>query len=272
MFKDETFLCGEGTAVDTAKFSKTLFDGINNAANLGKKASEKIGNEANKSIAHGKHAFENAEKKKDEILSSQQMMDILDSCYDKAMFGIPKVSKSVDDLAADYINRYDSAEKAANALIRNQVVKCTTSGFLTGLGGLITLPVAVPANVSSVIYVQLRMIAAIAKIGGYDTNSDQVQTLVYACMAGQAIGDVLKGTGIKFGTKIATSTVEKISGAALTRINQAVGFRLVTKFGETGLINLGKLVPVAGGIVGGGFDLVTTNIIAQNALKMFIEE
>ena len=65
--------------------------------------------------------------------------------------------------------------------------------------------------------------------------------------------------------------IEKISGATLTRINQAVGFRLITKFGQTGIINLGKMVPLAGGVIGGGFDLVTTKIIAQNALKMFIE-
>lgn len=99
----------------------------------------------------------------------------------------------------------------------NQLVKCTTSGFLTGLGGIITLPVAVPANVSSVPYVQLRMIAAVAKLGGYEPNTDQVQTLVYACMTGQAVADVLKGTGVKLGTKIATASIEKISGATLTR-------------------------------------------------------
>ena len=32
-----------------------------------------------------------------------------------------------------------------------QVAKCGTSGFLTGLGGLITLPVAIPANIASVL-------------------------------------------------------------------------------------------------------------------------
>lgn len=205
------------------------------------------------------------------MLSSQQMVDILDVCYGKALDGIPKVSKSVDELAEDYSSKYPNAKKAADALVANQLIKCTTSGFLTGLGGLITLPVAVSANVSSVLYVQLRMIAAIAKLGGYEPNTDQVQTLVYACMTGQAVGDVLKGTGIKLGTKIATSSIQKISGATLARINQAVGFRLITKFGQTGIINLGKMVPLAGGVIGGGFDLVTTKIIAQNALKMFVE-
>ena len=113
--------------------------------------------------------------------------------------------------------------------------------------------------------------SAVAKLGGYEPNTDQVQTLVYACMTGQAVADVLKGTGVKLGTKIATASIEKISGATLTRINQKVGFRLITKFGQTGIINLGKMVPLAGGVIGGGFDLVTTNIIAQNALKLFIE-
>ena len=51
-------------------------------------------------------------------------------------------------------------------IVNYQVAKCTTSGFVTGLGGLITLPVAIPANVSSVMYVQMRMIACLAYMGG----------------------------------------------------------------------------------------------------------
>ena len=61
-----------------------------------------------------------------------------------------------------------------------------------------------------------------------------------------------------------------ISGATMTKINQAVGFRLITKFGETGVINMGKAVPVVSGIIGGGFDLVSTKIIANNACRIFL--
>ena len=52
------------------------------------------------------------------------------------------------------------------ALIRWQNAKCATSGFIAGLGGSITLPVSIPANISSVLYIQIRMIAAIAYMGG----------------------------------------------------------------------------------------------------------
>lgn len=165
----------------------------------------------------------------------------------------------------------DSREKAAKQFVNYQVAKCTTSGFVTGLGGLITLPVAIPASVSSVMYVQLRMIACLAYMGGYDTNSDQVQTLVYACLAGISIDQIIKQAGIKFGTKFTTAMVKKIPGTVLTKINQKVGFRFLTKFGEKGIINIAKLVPVVGGVIGGGFDLVETKVIANRAYKMFIK-
>ncbi len=49
-----------------------------------------------------------------------------------------------------------------------------------------------------------------------------------------------------------------------------MGFRFITKFGEKGVINLGKIVPVVGGIIGGGVDVASTSVIAKNAIEMFI--
>lgn len=205
-------------------------------------------------------------------ISEIDMEKILDSCYQQAVDGIPKVSKPIDELVEDYSRKHDSIEDAATALIRGQLAKCSTSGFLTGLGGAITLPVAIPANISSVIYIQLRMIAAIAKLGGYNPRDDQVQTLAYVCLTGQAVSAVMKDTGINIGGKMAVAGIKKIPGEALVKINQKVGFRLLTKFGEKGAINLGKAVPIVGGLIGGGFDFATTKIIADNAYKMFIKK
>jgi hypothetical protein len=120
-------------------------------------------------------------------------------------------------------------------------------------------------------YVQMRMIACLAHMGGYDTNSDQVQTLVYACLAGISIDQILKHAGIQFGTKLTTAMLKKIPGTVLTKINQKVGFRFLTKFGTKGVINIGKAVPLIGGIIGGGFDFVETKVIAGRAYKMFIK-
>lgn len=203
-------------------------------------------------------------------MNQHQIMKLLDTLYEKSINGIPKVSQPVDVLANNYLLKNDSREKAAKQFVNYQVAKCTTSGFVTGLGGLVTLPVAIPANVSSVMYVQMRMIACLAYMGGYDTNSDQVQTLVYACLAGISIDQIIKQAGIKFGTKFTNAMVKKIPGTVLTQINQKVGFRFLTKFGEKGIINIGKLIPVVGGVISGGFDLVETKVIANRAYKMFI--
>ncbi len=208
---------------------------------------------------------------KDEKITEEKAANILAAIYEKALDGVPKVSRPVDDFANDYTSRYHEPKRAAKELVKYQILKCGTSGFITGLGGAITLPVAIPANISSVLYVQMRMVAAIAKIGGYDVRSDQVQTLVYMCLTGTAITDVVKQAGIQIGEKTLTAALKKIPAAALIKINQRIGFRLVTKFGEKGVINLVKLIPVAGGIIGGTMDVVSTTVIAKNAINLFIE-
>lgn len=259
----------------TVKVTKTvseaggqLFNTVKNADY--KKIAEDVKSKTSNTIETISTKSKEVVEKSKTVITEDQMQSILDACYDKSINGIPGVSKPVDRLVSDYMSKAKSTEQAAKALINNQLVKCTTSGFLTSLGGVITLPVTVPANVASVLYVQMRMIAALAKMGGYDPNDDQVQTLVYACLTGQAVGDVLKSAGVKIGNKLAMSGIKKITGATLTKINRAVGFRLITKFGETGAINLGKMVPVVGGVIGGGFDYVTTKTIAKNAYKAFI--
>ena len=111
---------------------------------------------------------------KDEKMTEEKAANILAAIYEKALDGVPKVSRSVDDFANDYTGRYHEPKRAAKELVKYQILKCGTAGFIAGLGGAITLPVAIPANISSVLYVQMRMVAAIAKIGGYDVRSDQV--------------------------------------------------------------------------------------------------
>lgn len=210
------------------------------------------------------------EKSAYDNLTGEKAASILSAVYAKALDGVPKLSRSIDELANDYANRYDTPERAAKELVKYQVLKCGTSGFVTGLGGLVTLPVTVPANISSVLYVQMRMIATIAKLGGYDVRSDQVQTLVYMCLTGTAITDLAKEIGIQVSTKTLNATLKKLPGATLAKINQRVGFRLLTKFGEKGAINLGKMIPLAGGVIGGAVDVATTKTIAGNAIKVFI--
>lgn len=211
------------------------------------------------------------EKGKNKLMTQKDIMKILDTCYDKSINGINKISPPIEQFADDYLKKEKDNKKAAKAMLKNQIAKCATSGFITGFGGAITMPITIPANIGSVLYVQMRMIACTAYLAGYDLNSDQVQTFVYACLAGISVNGVVKQMGIKVGTKMTKKVIERIPGKALVKINQRVGFRFITKFGEKGVINLGKLIPGVGAVINGGLDFTETKIIADRAYKMFFK-
>lgn len=206
----------------------------------------------------------------DKLVNSNNGVELLDTIYQNLVDGIPKVSKPIEELAYDYVKRYKDPEIAIDKMVKNQLSKNTVNGFVSSFGGVITMPATLPVNLTSVIYVQMRMIAAIATIRGYDIRNDEVQTFVYSCMVGNAISDTLKQVGVQIGNKVTTNSIKKISGKTLTKINQAVGFRLITKFGTKGAVNLGKLVPVVGAGVGAAFDYTSTRIIAVRAKKVFV--
>lgn len=204
-----------------------------------------------------------------DVLTESKIMKVLDWSYDKAVNGLPTM-ESADELARSYLSKSKSVDEAIDKFIRWQQTKCATSGFITGLGGIVTLPVAIPANISSVLYIQTRMIATIASMRGYNLRDDQVKTLVYVSLTGQGFADILKQSGINVGMQITKGLIKKIPNHTLKQINKRVGFRLVTKFGEKGAINLGKCIPLVGGLIGGTVDAVGTLTIGKTAKKVFV--
>lgn len=194
---------------------------------------------------------------------------VLDSLYEKAIDGIPG-SESAEEFAKEYLAENSTIADSIDSLVNWQLAKAGTSGFITNIGGIITLPFSVPANISSVIYIQMRMIAAIAYMCNWDVRTDRVKTLTYVCLCGKSGLDLLKQVGIKIGNKaLKNAIIKNISGATLQQINKAVGFRLFTKAGEKGVVNIIDCVPFAGGLVGAAFDISTTKGIASIAKSVF---
>jgi len=204
-------------------------------------------------------------------LTHTSVMKAMDWAYDKAVNGISKFD-SAETMANDFLKGSGTLRDKANRLIRWQNTKAGTAGFVLGLGGAITLPATIPLNITSVLYVQIRMIAAIAKMGGHNLHDDRVKSLVFCCLVSTSVNDVVKQTGIKIGEHLAKNAIKNISKETIKTINKKVGFRLLTKFGEKGVVNFGKLLPLIGGVVGGLFDGISTNIIGNVARDTFIPE
>jgi len=205
-----------------------------------------------------------------EEITESKMQQALNFAYEKAINGVAGLDSAIE-LADSYKNE-SCLHDQCNSLIRWQNTKAGASGFVTGLGGLLLMPVTLPANITSVLYIQIRMIAAIAHLSGHNLQDDKVKTMVYVCLVGNGAKEILKNIGIEVGKKVATNTIKNISGKVITQINQKVGFRLVTKFGEKGVVNLGKAVPILGGVIGGTVDTISTNIIGNTARNVFAGE
>lgn len=203
------------------------------------------------------------------LIDQSTIVQAIDWAYahivDGGLAGIP----GAEELAKEYMSKYPNPEIAIDKLIDWQVFNAGAVGFLAGIGGLITLPVTLPANLASVIYLQLRMVAAIAHIRGHDVRSDSVRGLAIACLVGTSVTDLLKEVGVIAGTKLARQAIMRIPGAVLSNINKAVGFRLLTKAGSQGAINLVRFLPIVGGVVSGGFDAVVTRGIGSAAKLVF---
>ena len=206
----------------------------------------------------------------DETKQGQKGLSILEGVYEKVITGVPPISEPLEQFAQEYIKQTNGdREKAVDKMISNQIGKLATTGFLTGLGGLITLPVTIPADITTGLYVQMRMIGAIAYMRGYDLKSDAVKTLVYTSLVGIKVMDLAKQVGIRASEKVAMNMLKKLPGKVIVKINQKVGFRFLTKFGQKGLINLVKIIPVVPGVINATWNSVETKAIAERAKKEF---
>ena len=195
----------------------------------------------------------------------------LDWAYEQALNGIPG-TPTAEDLARDYLTKKNNnAVKASKSLCNWQTGKSSAVGFATGLPGIMALPATLPADLTSVFYLQIRMVAAIAVMGGFDLKSDQVKTLVMGCLVGDAVWDIIKCAGVEFSKRASKELISRISVETIKKINSGLVKRLVTKGGSKGIINLGKAVPVVGGLVGAGFDAFSTAAVGKVARIMFIE-
>ena len=200
-----------------------------------------------------------------------KMLKVMDWAFDKAMGDIPGLGSS-SDMAKKYLDKYGSVNAAVDHLVKWQITSSATTGFATSFGGLPTMAITLPANIAGVMGIQLRMIGAIAELGGFHEQTEEKKTGMYLCLLGSQAGNTLSKTTGQFAIKFSTAALKKLPGSVLTKINQAVGFRLFTKFGQKGLVNIHKAIPVVGGVVGGSIDALSTYSIAKAAKALFLND
>ncbi|MDO5537093.1 MAG: EcsC family protein [Desulfovibrionaceae bacterium] len=203
-------------------------------------------------------------------LNESTIMSAAAAAFDKALSGLPGMG-SCKELADQYLEENETVEEAIDSLVRWQTGKAGLGGLVTGLGGLPTLPVAIPAGMFNLFYHQMRMVGATAYMCGYNPDrSDKARVICLACLAGDSVHALLREAGVQLGRTLLFNTIKGLSGQVIRDINRAVGMRLITKFGSTGVLNLGKAIPVVGGLVSGGMDAGWTYSVGMGAKQVFL--
>lgn len=161
-------------------------------------------------------------------------------------------------------------EDAVQKVVGQHLRGGAAGGFVTSLGGFVTMAAAIPVNVFEFYVQATRMVASIAHLRGYDVRDDRIRTAVLLTLIGSNSADVLAKAGVTVGSSAAIQLAGKnLPKSALMVIQKAIGFRILRGVGEKLFARVGKLVPVAGGVFGAGIDYMMMRKIADQALVEF---
>jgi uncharacterized protein (DUF697 family) len=189
---------------------------------------------------------------------------------DKGLGGFPPLS-SAAALADEYLidQGFKDDDQRVAALIKWETRKNFTTGFITGLGGFVSLPMGVPSALVASWLIQARMAGAIARIYGHDLADPRVRTMILLSLAGDVAKQAMADFGLNLGNKLRQTIAKQVPGRALVEINKRIGLKLIAQTTQRGLAQFPKAVPVLGGVVGGAFDAVVCRLVGRTARKLF---
>ncbi|HKN42407.1 MAG TPA: EcsC family protein [Propionibacteriaceae bacterium] len=174
---------------------------------------------------------------------------------------------SAKALAARHLERLGgSVDEAITSIIDHHIRLASAQGFVTNIGGVATLPVAIPANITGVAIVQVRMVAAIAHLRGYDLNDNRVRTALVMCLMGgeQVAKHIADGTLPTSPMAVATAPIfdpdldRQVADDVVSDLAARIG-------GKNLALAIVKRLPLAGGGVSAIMDGFATYQIGRYA-------
>lgn len=169
--------------------------------------------------------------------------------------------------AARHLQKHGgSVDAAIESLIDSHVRIGTAQGFVTNLGGIAVAAFSIPANLAGAAVIQVRMIAAIAHLRGYDIDDRRVRTAMVMCLlGGEQIGRRVANGKLPT-TPLAVATAPVFDPVLDARVSEAVVGGLLARVGGKHLpLLITRRIPLLGGGVGAVVDGVATYQIGQYA-------
>ncbi|PKQ21567.1 MAG: hypothetical protein CVT65_17885 [Actinobacteria bacterium HGW-Actinobacteria-5] len=195
---------------------------------------------------------------------------LLRSIVDFAIDGSPAFPGAKASAARSLQSKRDR-EQAIDSLARYHVSMASMQGFLTSVGGLITLPVGLPANIAGLAVLSVRMIAGIAHLRGYDVDDRRVRAALTLAMLGDDEVRRLVADGKLPASPLAIATAPMFDPALEQRISERVMGALAGRLGGKHLaVVVVRRIPLVGGGVGAAVDGWLTFGLAGYAKREFV--
>jgi len=188
--------------------------------------------------------------------------------FERAVDGIGPL-KGAAESAEDRLRKSDGdTDAAVKSLVDAHVRLASLQGFVTNLGGLVTMAVTIPANISGLALLQCHLVAGIAHLRGYDLADPRVRNAVLACMLGEdAVKSLVKKKKLP-SSPMAIATAPQHDPELDLKIAGAVTTELITRVaGKRTIAVVGRRVPVIGGGVGAVTDGYGTYQVGRYAAK-----
>jgi len=159
------------------------------------------------------------------------------------------------------------SERAVRAIIEQHVRLAGIGGFVTQVGGVMALPVTLPANVAGLGAIQLRMTAAIAHLRGHDLSAPRVRIAAMATLLGEeGVGEALANGDLDRTPRDLVFGPPLVDDDLRNRLTATVGQQLLVRVTtKSATLTLARGVPLFGGTVGAGMDAAYTWRIGRYA-------
>ncbi len=184
----------------------------------------------------------------------------------RAVDGVGPLAPAADAADRQLAEQRGNVERAIHEVIENNVRLAGAQGFATNVGGLVTMAVAIPANVAGLALIQCRMVAGIAHLRGHDLGDPRVRNAVLALLLGEEqVGEMVAKRRLP-APPMALATAPAHDPSLDATISAVVATDMLTRVaGKRLATTVGRRIPVVGGVVGMGADGFATWKIGRYA-------
>lgn len=191
---------------------------------------------------------------------SDKLPLLLDKLYQLCLtggYGFSSAYTLAEKHKANFPLHSDNLDK----LIKHETDKATATGFITGLGGIASLPITLPTNALSVLFIQMRLVTTIAILQGHDVYDERIKILIFLSLCVMASKLKLQ--------QFCLATLLKQPNEVVWKINLSITKQLITILSAKYSVKLIKMLPIFGGVVGAVIDRTVTYRIGQFAKNQF---